>query len=168
MLTCLYDVVGLFLAWIYESMYLFACLYAYMLGFMSFHVYVLNFYMFACMFLCLYGNIYASKSFCVQIYALYMFHVIFHVLVRSMPCSCLDLGYVWHAMSYCSPFVTLSFFLVFWPIGLDPIQTLWSSPLSIHLGPYHRVWITHFVCLCLLASMIYACVSLSCSRLCHA
>ena len=92
-----------------------------MLGFMSFHVYVLNFYVFTCMFLCLYVYVYASTCYCVWIYALYMFHVIFHVLVRSMPCSCLDLGYVWHAMSYCSPFVTLSFFLVFWPIGLDPI-----------------------------------------------
>ena len=28
---------------------------------------------------------------------------------------CLDLGYVCHAMRYCSPFVALSFFLVFWP-----------------------------------------------------
>ena len=34
---------------------------------------------------------------------------------------CLDLDYVCHAMCYCSPFVALSFFLVFWPIGSDPI-----------------------------------------------
>ena len=33
----------------------------------------------------------------------------------------LDLGYVCHAMCYCSPFVSLSFFLMFWPISLDPI-----------------------------------------------
>ena len=55
----------------------------------------------------------------------YMFHVlfaIFHVLVRFMPCVvCLDLGYVHHAMCYCRPFVSLSFFLVFWPIGSNPI-----------------------------------------------
>ena len=36
-----------------------------------------------------------------------------------VPCMfvCLDLGYVCHAMCYCSPFVALSFFLVFWPSG---------------------------------------------------
>ena len=51
-----------------------------------------------------------------------------HVLCR-LPCACvfhamfvfIDLGYVCHDMCYCSPFVALSFFLVFWPIGLDPI-----------------------------------------------
>ena len=63
----------------------------------------------------------------------------FHMLVCSDPCSlralchylcayvlhtlcmCLDLGYVCHAMCYCSPFVAFSFFLVFWPIGSDLI-----------------------------------------------
>ena len=34
---------------------------------------------------------------------------------------CLDLGYVCHAMFYCTLFVTLSFFLVFWPNDRDPI-----------------------------------------------
>ena len=42
-----------------------------------------------------------------------------------LPCSCalhamfvcVFLGYVCHAMCYCSPFVALSSFLVFWPIG---------------------------------------------------
>ena len=34
---------------------------------------------------------------------------------------CLDLGYVCHAMCYCSPFVTLSFFLMFWPNSWDLI-----------------------------------------------
>ena len=34
--------------------------------------------------------------------------------------TCLDLGYVCHAMCYCRPFVTFSFFIVFWPIGSDP------------------------------------------------
>ena len=39
------------------------------------------------------------------------------------------------------PFVALFFFLFFWPIGSDSIQTLWSLSLSIHLGPHQRVWI---------------------------
>ena len=30
---------------------------------------------------------------------------------------CLDLGYVCHAICYCSPFIALSLFLVLWPIG---------------------------------------------------
>ena len=34
---------------------------------------------------------------------------------------CLDLGSVCHAMCYCSPFVALSFFLLFWPIDSDLI-----------------------------------------------
>ena len=52
---------------------------------MFFHVYVLGSYMLhACLYA--YAYIYASTCLCVWIYALYMFHVIFHVLVRSMPC----------------------------------------------------------------------------------
>ena len=44
--------------------------------------------------------------------------------VLSLTCAmfvCLDLSHVRHAMCYCSPFVVLSFFLVFWPISSDPI-----------------------------------------------
>ena len=89
MLTCLYDVVSYALL---GSMFLFPCYmvrslssHAYMLGFMFFHVYVLGSYMLhACLYA--YAYIYASTCLCVWIYALYMFHVIFHVLVRSMPC----------------------------------------------------------------------------------
>ena len=55
---------------------------------------------------------------------------------------CLVLGYVCHAMCHCSPFVALSFFIVFWPNGWDSIQTLWSLSSSVHLGPHQRVWIT--------------------------
>ena len=41
---------------------------------------------------------------------------------------CLDLGNVCHAMCYCSPFVTLSFFLAFWPMVFVIIHTPW--PIS--------------------------------------
>ena len=78
-----------------------------------------------------------------------------------LPCACalhamflcLDLGHVRHAMCYCSLFVTLSSFLVFWPIGSDSVQTLCSLSMSIHLSPYQRVWITFFACLCLLDTL---------------
>ena len=95
MLTCLYDVVGLCLAWIYVSMCLFPCYmvrsessHAYMLGFIFFHVYVLSFYMFTCMFLCLYVQIYVLTCLYAWIYVLYVPYAIFHVLVCSMPCLC--------------------------------------------------------------------------------
>ena len=61
----------------------------------------------------------------------------------------------------CAIVALLSLYLSFLRFGL------WSLSSSIHLGPYQRVWITHFACLCLLASMLYACVSLFCSKLCH-
>ena len=67
----------------------------------------------------------------------------------------------------CSPFVALSFFLVFQPSGQDLIQTLWSLSSSIHQGPHKRIWIILFVCRCWLASMLYACASFSSSRRCH-
>ena len=92
---------------------------AYMLGFMFFHVYVLGFYMYVSLPICL--CICFQMPLCLDLCSL---HALFYI-----PCSCalhamfvcLDLGYICHAMCYCSPFVALSFFLVFWPIGLDPI-----------------------------------------------
>ena len=119
---------------------------------------------------------YVSMPICLDL----CFHMPMCLDLRSLyvlcyfPCACalrvmfvcLDLGYVCHAMCYCSLFVALSFFLVFWPISLDSIWTLWSLSLSIHLGPHQRVWIIFFhVYACLLLD---ACVSHSSSRLCHA
>ena len=82
---------------------------------------------------------------------------------------CLDLGYVCQAMCYCSPFVALSFFLVFLAYWLGPnldsmIFVIVPTPQPISKGLDHP----YFACLCLLASMLYAYVSLSCSRLYHA
>ena len=110
------------------SMCLFQCYmvrslssHAYMFGFMFFHVYVLSSYMFTRMSLCL---------------CLYLcFHMLMHLDLCSLhvscyfPCACvlyamfacLDLGYVCHAMCYYSPFVALSFFLIFWPISSNLI-----------------------------------------------
>ena len=174
MLTCLISCLWICLA----QIYMFVCTsyahmpisessHACMLGFMFYHVYVLNFYMFTCMFLCLYAYIYASTCSCVWIYSLHVSCYFPCAYALYAMFACLDLGYVCHAMCYCSLFVALSFFLVFCPIGLNPIQTLWSSSLFVHLGPYQRVWITQFACLCLLAFVLYVCVSLSGSRLYH-
>ena len=107
MLTCL-----LCLAWIYVFMRFLSCfkfrstsVHVYMLGFMFFHVYVLSFYMFTCMFLCIYAQINVFTCLCAWIYAL--------LALCYLPCACalhaifvcLNLGYVCHAMCYCSPFV---------------------------------------------------------------
>ena len=89
-------------------------------------------------------------------------HAFFYI-----PCACalhamfrsLDLGYVYHAMCYCSLFVALSFFLVFlaywFRSDLDPmVFVIGHAPWLISKGldhPYLHVYA------CLLASMLYAC-----------
>ena len=163
-----------------------AFVHAYMLGFMFFHVYVLAFtcsharcyayaqiYIFTCLlaqiqvFTCLYVQIYIFTCLCAWIYAL--------LALCHLPCACelhamfvcLDLSYVCLGMCYCSPFVTLPFFLVFQPRGQDPIQTLQSLSSFIYLGPYQRVQITRLhVYACLLLCFIFS-ASLSSSRLCY-
>ena len=87
-----------------------------------------------------------------------------------LPCACalhamfvcLDLGYICHAMCYYSPFVALSFFLMFWPFGRIYILTI-RTPWPISKGldhPYLHVYV------CLLLCFIFH-VSLSSSRLRH-
>ena len=62
---------------------------------------------------------YMSRSMFLHAYVLgSMFSTCF---VLSFTCLCLDLGYVFRDMCYCSPFVALFFFLVFWPNGQDLI-----------------------------------------------
>ena len=68
---------------------------------------------------------------------------------------CLDLGYVCHAMCYCSPFVVLSFF--FLCFGL--LVRTRSRPYGLCHCPYTLAHIKGFgsflfACLCLLASML--------------
>ena len=95
-------------------------------------------------FTCLYAWIHVLPRLCAKFLHVYRYapmliclDLCFHMLVRldlrslhafcyiPYACAlhamfvCLDLGYVCHAMCYCSPFVALSFFLVFWPIGSD-------------------------------------------------
>ena len=54
-----------------------------------------------------------SSHACVLGSMFYLRYAIFHVLVCSMPCLCLDLGYVCLAMCYCSFFVAYLSFLCF-------------------------------------------------------
>ena len=160
MLTCLYDIVGYVLLGS-----LFMCLFpchmvrslsshAYMLGFMFFHVYVLDFYMFRCMFLCLYVQIYVSTCLCAWIYVLYLFYTISHVLVCSMPCLCAQAQSLFvMPRAIVALLSLLCLFFVFWPIGLNLIQTLWYLSSFIHQGPHQRVWIIPIL-------HVYACLLL--------
>ena len=172
MLTCLYDVVGYALL---GYMCLFPCYvvrslssHAFMLGFMFFHVYVLSFYMSMCMFLCLYDQIYFFRCLCTWIHVLYMLYTIFHVLVCSMPCLCAQTQAMF--VMPCAIVALLSFCLSFLCFGL----LVWTSrPYGFFHFPYNLAHIkgfgsSLFVCLCLLVSTLYTCVSLSCSRLFHA
>ena len=74
---------------------LYAMLYAFMLGFSSTMPICLDlgFHMLVCL------GIFSLLALCV---------CALHAMI-----VCLDIGYVCHAMCYCSPFVALSFFLVF-------------------------------------------------------
>ena len=84
----------------------------------------------------------------------------------SMPCLCAQI-YMLVAMP-CASIALLSLDIslscVLALIGGVQIQILWSRPTSAHLRLYRKVWIY----VCLLASMLYAYVCLSRSRLCHA
>ena len=174
MLTCLYDVVGYALL---GYMCLFPCYvvrslssHAYMLGFMFFYVYVLSFYM---SFLHVY--VYVSMLVWLDLF----FHMPMYLDLHSLhalyylPCACvlhamfvcLDLDYVCHAMWYCSLFVTLSFFIVFWPIGWTRSRTYGLFHCLYTLAHIKGFGSSLFACLCLLASTLYACVSLFYSRL---
>ena len=109
-------------------------------------MHVLCSYAYIWVFTCLYAWTHVLPCLCAKFLYVYMhvfvpicLYLCFHMLVCLDLCSlhvscyfpcayalyamfaCLDLGYVCHAMCYCSLFVTLSFFLVFCPIGLNPI-----------------------------------------------
>ena len=138
-----------------------------MIGSMFYHVFALNFYMFTCMFLCLYVQIYVFTCLCTWIYVLYMLFAIFHVLVHSMPFSYAQTQDMF-VMS-CAIVALLSLYLSFLYFGLSVRTRSGTCGLCHRPCPLaHIKWFGSSLsaCLCLLISML-ACVSLSCSRLCH-
>ena len=130
-----------------RSMFSHAC----MLGFVFFHAFML-----------------ASTCLDVHLHA-YMHISIIYMLACFTPCLCAQAQtlFVMPCVIVALLFL-LSHFLMFWPNCQDLIQTLWSLSSSIHQGPHKRVGSPLFACQCLLASMLYAYISLSSSRLCHA
>ena len=123
---------------------------------------------------CLYAWIHVLPCLCAKLLhvhtrvAMPMPRSIFHVLVRSMPCLCAQTQamFVMPCAIVALLFI-LSHFLVFWPNGQDPIQTLWSLLSSIHQSPHQRVWITPismsmFACfydLCLCQPLLFQALS---------
>ena len=92
-----------------------------------------------------------------------MFRSMFpHACTLHAMFMCLDLGYVCHAMCYCSPFVALSFFLVFLAYwfgpDLDPmVFVIVNTPRPIAKGLDHSYL---HVCACLLLCFMLVLASL--------
>ena len=146
----------------------FLSLHAYMLGFMFFHDYVLSFYTFTYMFLCLDVWIYVFACLCAWIYVLYTLYAISHVFVLFMPCLYAQT----QAMFVMSCAIVALLSLCFSFLCFDLLVWTLSKSYGLCHFPYTLALIkgfgsTLFTCLYLLASVLYACVSLSRSRLCH-
>ena len=69
----------------------------------------------------IYLDLCSHMSMCLDLCSLHALCYIPYACVLHAIFVCLDLGYVCHVKCYCSPFDALSFFIMFWPIGLDPI-----------------------------------------------
>ena len=169
MLTCLISCLQLCLA----QIYMFVCLFyahmrmsmpshACMLRFVFFHAFMLTS---TCLDVHLHAYMHISVLICIDwcIYLLRLmcstcFYAISHVLTCFMPCLC-----AYAQTLFVIPCVIvallflLSHFLVIWPNGQDPIQTLCSLSSSIHQGPHQRVWIIP-ICMSRLACFYALCL----------
>ena len=126
----------------------FAFVHVYVLGSMFYHVYVLSFHMFThvlpylCLDLCF--HMLACLDLCLHMFMcsdLCSLHALCACTLHAM-FVCLDLGYVCHAMCYCSPFVALSFLscvLAYWfGPDLDPmVFVIVITPWPISKGLDH-------------------------------
>ena len=118
-------------------------------------------------FTCLYAWIHVLPRLCAKFLHVYMYgpmliclDLCFHMLVcldlRSLhafcyiPCDC-----ALYAMCYCSPFVALSFFLVFWPIGSD--YGLRHCPYTlVHIKGFGSPILHVYACLLLCFMLVLA------------
>ena len=139
----------------HAQIYVRTCLYAWIHILPCLCAKFLHVYMYVSMPICL--DLCSHMSMCLDLCSLHALCYIPCICALHAMFVCLDLGYVCHAMCYCSPFIGLSFFLVFWPNGQDSIQTLWYFSLSIRQGPHQRVWITP-ICMSMLAHLYALCL----------
>ena len=105
--------------WIYVFICMLICLYAWIHVLPCLCAKFLHVYMHVSMPICL--DLCSHMSMCLDLCSLHAICYIPCAWVLYAMFACLDLGYVCHFMCYCSPFIALSFFLVFWSIGQDPI-----------------------------------------------
>ena len=103
----------------YAYIWNFTCLYAWIHVIPCLCAKFLYVYMHVSMPICLYLCFHMPM--CLDLRSLYTFSYIPCACALHATFVCLDLGYACHAMCYCSPFVALYFFLVFWPSGWEPI-----------------------------------------------
>ena len=153
------------------------------------YVFISIIYGWILVFTCLYAWFHVLPCLCARFLRVYMYvsmpiclDLCFHMLMfldlcslhalcyLSCPCVlhamfvCLDLGYVCHAMCYCSLFVALSFFLVFWPMVSTrsrPYGLCYRLYTKAHIK---RVWIIPilhvYACLLLCFMLVLASVVL--------
>ena len=164
-LPCLDQHVCMHVLCSYAYVYAFTCLYAWVCVLPCLYVYI---YMLRCISKRLHAHFHAYMcSWCI-----YMLRSMSSTCFINLSCACmlyalfmcLGLDFVCHAM--CQPFC--SFYHIFLCFGLM-VRTR-SRPYGFFHRPYTKAHIKGFgsfifKCLCLLVSMLYACVSLSSSRL---
>ena len=118
-MSCLDLHVCMHILYSYAYIRVFTCLYAWIHVLPCLCAKFLHVYMYVAMPICL--DLCFHMPMCVDLRYVHAFYYIPSACALHAMFVCLDLGYVCHAMCYCSPFVTLSFFLVFLPSGEDPI-----------------------------------------------
>ena len=147
----------------YAHVYSFTCLHAWICVLPCFYAYI---HMLICTFTCLHAYLRAYMNRSVYLHTLidafYMLYAISHVLVCFMPCLCAQAQTL--SVMPCAIVALLC-------LGLM-VRTRFR-PYGLCHRPYTKAHIKEFgsfllACLCLLVSMLYACVSLSRYRLCHA
>ena len=115
--------VYVFISMLYGQILVFTCLYS---------------WIYACLYA--YAYIYTSTYLCVWIYALYMFHVIFHVLVRSMPCLRAQTQAMF--VMPCASVAILLLYLSFLCFGL--LVRSQYRPCALYHRPYTKAHIKGF------------------------
>ena len=151
----------------HAQIYICICLYAWIHVLPYLCAKFLHIYMYVSMPICL--DLCSHVSMCLDLCSLHTLCYIFHVLVHSMPCLCAQTQAMFVMPCAIVAFLLLCLSLLCFGLMVGTR----SRPYGLCHRPYTLAHIKGFgsplfACLCLLTSMLYAYVSLSISRLCHA
>ena len=152
-MPCLDLCIYVFIPMLYGQILVFTCLYDWIHVLPCLCAKFPHVYMHVSMTICL--DLCFHMPMCLDLFSLHALCYIPCACVLHAMFVCLDLGYVCHAMCYCSPFVTLSFFLSYvlayqFGLDLDPmvfviVHTPW--PISKGLDhPYFHVYACLLLC----------------------